>query len=267
MSKNENSGIYKITCLPNNKLYIGSSKNIEKRFKTHINQLNKNKHINEHLQSSWNLYGQNNFLFEIIETCEISKLIIREQYWLDSLKSYNREIGFNACIKADCPLGYKHNDTAKEKMSKAKLGKKLSREPVEKIRQQNTGKKRSESYKNMMSISRMGQKNPMFGKKLSEIEKIEKGRALNSVVPRWNKGLTKDQDPRILKLATWKGKTTINALKCKLTNIQSGEYWIADSITKLSKMCPISLATLNRLKNNTAGMKYKKIYKLEILCK
>lgn len=261
-----NTGIYKITCLSNNKLYIGSSKNIEKRFKTHINQLNKNKHINEHLQSAWNLYGQNNFLFEIIEICEISNLLIREQYWLDLIKSYDRKIGFNACVKSDRPLGYKHNNISKEKMSKAKLGKKIPIETIEKIRQQNIGKKRSESYKNMMSISRMGSKNPMFGRKLSEAQKAEKGRALNSV-PRWNKGLTKDKDPRILKLATWKEKTTVNALKCKLTNLQSGEYWIADSITKLSKICPISLATLNRLKNNTVGMKYKKIYKLEILCK
>ena len=61
------SGIYKITNLKNGKFYIGSSKDIERRWWEHTNELDKNIHINKKLQNAWNFYGKDNFKFEIIE--------------------------------------------------------------------------------------------------------------------------------------------------------------------------------------------------------
>ena len=58
-------GIYKITNNINNKFYIGSSKNITKRFKEHKWRLKNNKHPNNKLQNSWNKYGEENFKFEV----------------------------------------------------------------------------------------------------------------------------------------------------------------------------------------------------------
>lgn len=90
------SGVYKIVCLLTGKMYIGSSVNINKRFKNHIWYLQKNKHSNEYLQNAWNKYGEQNFKFEIVEIIhDISKLLIREKWWLDKTKCYKREIGFN----------------------------------------------------------------------------------------------------------------------------------------------------------------------------
>lgn len=89
-------GIYKIICKNNNKFYIGSSNNIDKRLYHHTRLLNKNKHPNKYLQSAWNEYGEKNFRFEIIETiCNIKDLSIREKWWLDNTKCYKRKIGFN----------------------------------------------------------------------------------------------------------------------------------------------------------------------------
>lgn len=48
------SGIYKITNLVNNKVYIGQSVNIRKRWNQHVLELNKNIHPNIYLQSAWN---------------------------------------------------------------------------------------------------------------------------------------------------------------------------------------------------------------------
>lgn len=45
-------GIYKITNLINNKIYIGQSKDVEHRIKDHISGLNHNKGHNPHLQSA-----------------------------------------------------------------------------------------------------------------------------------------------------------------------------------------------------------------------
>lgn len=91
------SGVYKIECLVNKKIYIGSSYHVENRFKDHITRLNKNNHRNKHLQNAWNLYGENNFMFYILEECSVEGLIQNEQKWMDNLKSYDRNIGYNIC--------------------------------------------------------------------------------------------------------------------------------------------------------------------------
>lgn len=92
------SGIYKIVCYDNNKFYIGSSIDINRRLKQHISLLKNNKHENQYLQKSWNQYGEQNFRYEIIETIhDISQLFIREKWWLDATKCYKRKIGFNIC--------------------------------------------------------------------------------------------------------------------------------------------------------------------------
>lgn len=90
------SGIYKITCYNNDKFYIGSSTNINRRLKEHVGLLRNNKHSNPRLQKDWNKYGEKNFKYEIIETIhDTSKLLIKEKWWLDNTKCYERKIGFN----------------------------------------------------------------------------------------------------------------------------------------------------------------------------
>lgn len=44
------SGIYQIYNPINNKRYIGSSINVERRLKEHLRNLEKNRHCNDHLQ-------------------------------------------------------------------------------------------------------------------------------------------------------------------------------------------------------------------------
>lgn len=87
------TGIYKIEC--NGKYYIGSSKNINKRWWRHINDLKNNKHVNIHLQRVFNKYGIEKFNFSIIEECNVETLLVREQYYLD-LNKNGFNIGKNA---------------------------------------------------------------------------------------------------------------------------------------------------------------------------
>ena len=68
-----NVGIYKITNVVNGKVYIGSSKDIEFRFNRHKSNLKRNKHHNNHLQNSWNKYGEDSFVFEVIELYRLSQ--------------------------------------------------------------------------------------------------------------------------------------------------------------------------------------------------
>ena len=60
------NGIYKITCLANNKCYIGKSVNLNKRLHNHYYGLTNNKHHSPYLQNSFNKYGIDNFIITIL---------------------------------------------------------------------------------------------------------------------------------------------------------------------------------------------------------
>jgi len=61
------SCVYKILCDTNGKFYIGSSKNLYKRFLEHYRNLNKKLHDNKKLQNVYNKYGKSAFYVEILE--------------------------------------------------------------------------------------------------------------------------------------------------------------------------------------------------------
>lgn len=78
-------GVYKLVNLINGKFYIGSTKNMRKRLWKHRALLRHNKHNNPHLQNSWNKYGENNFDYCILETCNEQNQYEREQFYIDTL--------------------------------------------------------------------------------------------------------------------------------------------------------------------------------------
>lgn len=90
------SGIYKILNTNNNKVYIGSSKEIEKRWKRHKTELKNNKHHSLKLQRAWNKENDPSvFEFSIVEECSVDQLMGREQEWIDNTQSYYK--GYNCC--------------------------------------------------------------------------------------------------------------------------------------------------------------------------
>lgn len=128
-----NSGIYKITNLITNKIYIGSSKNIRKRWKIHRASLRAGKHHNEHLSSAYKKYGLENFTWEVIEFTNIENLQNREQYWIDFFKSSDRENGYNLSPLAYSNFGMKRTKESKQKMRLSQLGHKHTLETRKKI--------------------------------------------------------------------------------------------------------------------------------------
>lgn len=90
-------GIYKITNLINNKVYIGQSVNIEKRIISHKNTgFNpKNSSYDYPLYKAIRKYGLENFSFEIIEELNKDLLNDREKYWISYYNSNNKNFGYN----------------------------------------------------------------------------------------------------------------------------------------------------------------------------
>jgi group I intron endonuclease len=110
------SGIYKITNLNDNKVYIGSSINVTKRQYKHFWMLRNNKHDNLHLQNSFNKFGEDSFLFEIIQFCDVNDLIFLENSYITKYKSNNPNYGYNLA-KVNEFRRNTYNDEVKLKLS------------------------------------------------------------------------------------------------------------------------------------------------------
>jgi hypothetical protein len=104
------SGIYKIVNLNNNKCYIGSSRNIKDRWRRHKKDLKNNCHHSIILQRSYNKHGKTKFSYEIIELCEVDKLLEREQHYIIELEPV-----YNICRIAGSSLGVKQSKEICEK--------------------------------------------------------------------------------------------------------------------------------------------------------
>jgi group I intron endonuclease len=114
-------GIYSITNLKNKKCYIGSSVNIEGRWRRHKTNLNTNEHHCKHLQRAWNKYGKFEFSFNILKIVKNSKMLIKiEQSYLNN----NKNNLYNSCKKAYSCLGIKRTKKQITQMTKCNIGEK-----------------------------------------------------------------------------------------------------------------------------------------------
>ena len=121
------TGIYKIENKINGKVYIGKSKNIKKRWTGHICELNKNYHHNIHLQSAWNKYGEDNFIFEVLEECTEDVLSEKEIYYIGLYNSTNDLYGYNLAKGGEGGNNLKNRLSEEEyKEYKEYVGKKIS---------------------------------------------------------------------------------------------------------------------------------------------
>jgi predicted GIY-YIG superfamily endonuclease len=90
------SGIYLIRCQPTGKIYVGSAVDLRGRWDIHRRMLNKRTHHNDPLQAAWNLFGETEFKFEILEYVPKSQLLTAEQKWIDQTRCTDRNVGFGA---------------------------------------------------------------------------------------------------------------------------------------------------------------------------
>lgn len=86
-------GIYKISW--GDEVYIGQSVNVERRIKTHMNNLIKSKHSNNYMQAFYDRLGQPDFIGLICETPEW-ELNSAEVYFIEEYDSYRAGLNGNA---------------------------------------------------------------------------------------------------------------------------------------------------------------------------
>jgi group I intron endonuclease len=92
-------GIYQIRNKENGKVYVGSTRDFEKRKKQHFYALKNNAHHSTKLQRSFNNDGEK-FVFEILEeVSDQNELLKREQFWINTKDSFKN--GYNALALVD----------------------------------------------------------------------------------------------------------------------------------------------------------------------
>ena len=95
---NAKSGIYRWTNKINGNSYVESSTNLAKRFRSYynFNYISKSKML---ISKALIKYGYSNFSLEILEYCDSSKAVSREQYYIDLLKPDDNLFIFFFCKK------------------------------------------------------------------------------------------------------------------------------------------------------------------------
>ena len=130
-------------------------------------------HHNPHFQNAFNLYGLENFKFNILEICSPEELLKREDWWIEKNNARNADFGYNF-KSAERPTLSENARIALSKNRKGEknpmFGKSLSSTHRDRISQALKGIPRhfSDETKRKMSVSQTG-------KKLSEITKIKIG--------------------------------------------------------------------------------------------
>lgn len=119
----DRSGIYLITCLANNKYYIGQAYHMWYRCYVHCSKLKSGSHPNKHLQAAYNIYGAKKFMYEVLYTCPIADLNEKE---INAVAQYGRENLFNFTIGGEGLKGFKHSESSKQKVRDTKNTKWLS---------------------------------------------------------------------------------------------------------------------------------------------
>lgn len=233
-----NSGIYCIENLVNRKKYIGQSQNINQRKKEHLWTLKNNKSkSNKYLKNDWKLYGEQNFIFFIIEECDIELLNIKEIYWIKKLHAHLTENGYNISWGGEPVMrGLHHTEETKKKISEKMrdihginnpmYGKHHSEETKKILSQVNIGKRPSEETKRRMGKSHKGNYHSEESKKKMSLAK--KGKPMpekaKKKLSEFHRGKELSEETRKKMTQSRKGKTASEETRKKMSNTRK-EYW------------------------------------------
>ena len=174
------TGVYCIRNIENNKVYIGQSIDIKRRWRKHKSELNRNVHNNKHLQSAWNKYGKDAFEFNVLIECTEDKLDSYETEYIRLYHATDRQYGY-----CDMDGGQKyrhHSEETKRKCGEKNIGRHLSQEIIDNLRKINTGRPLSEEHKRKISESNKGRKKPHLGNNNKKIRCKNTGDVFESIL-------------------------------------------------------------------------------------
>lgn len=167
------SGIYQIVS-PSGRRYIGSAVNLSKRWAEHRRHFVRGNHHCRGLARAVSKYGLAAMIFEVLEACAVTDLLAREQYYLDARP---RSGLYNSTLTAGSMRGFKHSESTKLRMRKARVGKKMPESTRAILIAINTGKKATTKTREKM---RAAHKRYRDDPELGRARAIKQGDALSA---------------------------------------------------------------------------------------
>lgn len=102
MIKSYTPVVYKIRNVVNQKFYVGSTTNMYERTRNHRKRLRRGRHHSPYLQAAWNKYGEECFVFEVVEEItSVEALQAAEARWLS--EHYGKPHCYNMSPNTDAP--------------------------------------------------------------------------------------------------------------------------------------------------------------------
>lgn len=228
--------IYRITNMENGHYYIGSAESFARREWSHKYELRKGTHKNPRLQAAWNKYGEEMFVFEIIETVPegMTAFAVENTYLVDCV---GKPDCYNINTDAFVPrLGIPHRDESKQKMSVSRKGKAAGEMHYR------FGQTLSEEVRAKISATQKGRANPRKGQKMSE-----QGRAnIQAAVKRGEESHFYGKRPE-------NADDLQRAVVAFLPDMTSREF---KSLTELRDTFGVSIATIIRACKSGQPVKY-----------
>jgi group I intron endonuclease len=169
------AGIYVIINKANWKVYIGQSGCCKDRWRKHKGNLLRNAHVNKHLQAAFNKYGEDSFVYKVLEECSEETRDERECYWINHYNSCNKKHGYNKVTGGH--KGKRLTEETKLKIGKAHKGRKLTKEHRRKLSEWQRGRTLPEEHKRKIGNAHRGEKNYFYGKKFSNEHKEKLSKA------------------------------------------------------------------------------------------
>ena len=137
------SGIYSILNSANLKRYIGSSKNVDKRWKGHLGDFIRGTHSKK-INNAVKKHGADSFVLEMIEEIDLSVysvdyMLEREQFWIDHFGAitdgYNSSPVLGRPVTNPCKHRRRpHTAETRSKISKALVGRRKPPRSAERMR-------------------------------------------------------------------------------------------------------------------------------------
>lgn len=145
--------MYKITCVPNNKVYVGITGNLKHRLDVHFGGYK----LNTLMSRAIKKYGKENFVVDILETVDSwEEAHANESYYIKKFNSHG-ECGYNMTDGGEGMAGLVHSEETRKRMSLAHVGKNTGeKNPMWGKVGANKGKKFSEETRRKIAISKIG---------------------------------------------------------------------------------------------------------------
>lgn len=156
--------IYKIENKINHRVYIGLTSDFRKRRNKHRSELSKGMHSNPNLQSDYDYYGKDVFLFSVIENCSEEDGKDIEDYWIEYFGGIESNLVYN------CQNNKQQNKLMVEHQNAKKIGRSMSESFKSMMRDKMIvnnpmrGKHHTDVTRKKLSESHLGEKNHMYGK-------------------------------------------------------------------------------------------------------